>query len=147
MARTVNRQPFTVRTPSSNDVKDYFFNQVNWKGMNDNRNFLAVDQESFEECDNVYVDSEGLLRSRPSVRALNSNSNTVEIRVYGDFEVRILAVDVYYKICVQDKSQNIEYEFAGWYSGSGKFGYHFKNSRCIGSPYCPFGGMCRPLQP
>lgn len=68
MAKTFNRPPITVNTPSSSDVKQYFFNHFNWKGLSDNKNFLAVDQETFSDCNNVYVNEEGLLRSRPSLK-------------------------------------------------------------------------------
>ena len=49
MARTINRVPTTVPTPSNDNVKSYYFNHYNWKGINENDNFLAVDQESFED--------------------------------------------------------------------------------------------------
>ena len=68
MARTFNRQPYSVPTPSKNDVKDYFMTQANWKGLINNKNFLTVDQESFEEANNVYVDEEFVLKSRPSIK-------------------------------------------------------------------------------
>lgn len=68
MARTFNRNPLQVNTPSSNDVKNYFFNHCNWKGVNNDKNFLTVDQETFADAKNIYVDAEGLLRSRPSVK-------------------------------------------------------------------------------
>lgn len=66
MSRTFNRPPLSVSTPSASDVKQYFFNHYNWKGLNDDKNFLAADQETFSNCDNIYVDSEGLLKSRPA---------------------------------------------------------------------------------
>lgn len=68
MARTFNRNPLQVNTPSSKDVKNYFFNHYNWKGVNNDKNFLAVDQETFADAKNVYQNAEGLLRSRPSVK-------------------------------------------------------------------------------
>lgn len=68
MIKTFNRTPISVNTPDSNDVKNYFFNHYNWKGLCDDKNILAVDQETFSDCKNVYVDSEGLLRSRPSLK-------------------------------------------------------------------------------
>ena len=68
MARTFNRNPLQVNTPSSKDVKNYFFNHFNWKGLNTDKNFLAVDQETFADSKNVYQNAEGLLRSRPSVK-------------------------------------------------------------------------------
>lgn len=94
MARTFNRPPVQVNTPSCNDVKNYFFNHYNWKGLNDDKNVLAVDQETFQDCKNVYVDEEGLLRSRPSlkvkvVKYTNSGetyelSNIVNIWTFND---------------------------------------------------------------
>lgn len=71
MNRTFNRPPYTVRTPSSSDIKENYFNQNNWKGFVENKNFLNVDQESFEICNNVYVDDDGLLKSRPSFKSKN----------------------------------------------------------------------------
>lgn len=66
--RTVNRKPWTVGIISEDDMGYKYFNHYNWKGLYDNKNFLGVDQESFEYCTNVYVDSEGLLCSRPSLK-------------------------------------------------------------------------------
>ena len=68
MTKTFNRAPITVSTPSNSDIKQYFFNQYNWKGLNDDKNVLTVDQETFSDCNNVYVDEEGLLKSRPSLK-------------------------------------------------------------------------------
>lgn len=68
MAKTFNRRPLQVNTPSSNDVKNYFFNHCNWKGINKDKNFLTIDQETFADAKNVYIDAEGLLKSRPSVK-------------------------------------------------------------------------------
>ena len=68
MIKTFNRTPISVNTPNEKNIKNYFFNHYNWKGMCDDKNILAVDQETFSDCKNVYVDSEGLLRSRPSLK-------------------------------------------------------------------------------
>ena len=64
MARTINRTPYTVDEP---DISYKFFNHNNWKGMCDDKNFLGVDQESFADAKNVYIDAEGVLKTRPSV--------------------------------------------------------------------------------
>lgn len=83
MGVTYNRRPVSTPVPSSNDAKHYFFNHYNWKGINQNRNFLAVDQETFEDSDNIYVDDENLLKSRPPLRQLNAPEN----KKIKDFEV------------------------------------------------------------
>ena len=68
MVRTVNRQPYTVKQLDYVDVKYKFFNHSNWKGVCDDKNYLGIDQETFADSKNIYVDSEGLLKSRPSVK-------------------------------------------------------------------------------
>lgn len=81
MANTFNRRPLNVNIPSSSDIKQYFFNQYNWKGITDTTNFLAVDQETFSDANNVYVNEEGMLRSRPCVKIktikINNNGQDV----------------------------------------------------------------------
>jgi len=79
MSRTFNRAPISVNTPSSSDIKNYYFNHCNWKGLTDNKNFLAVDQESFADCNNVYVDSKNLLRSRPSIKKSTTTVDTITL--------------------------------------------------------------------
>ena len=66
--RTVNREPKATRIIGKNGLGYKYFNQFEWKGLYDNRNFLGVDQKSFEYCTNVYIDGEGLLCSRPSIK-------------------------------------------------------------------------------
>ena len=89
-SKTFNRRPYAVNTPSSSDVKNYFLSQANWKGLIQNKNFLAVDQESFEDCNNVYVDNTNVLKSRPSVKRKAVISNTIaslnleNVHHYGD---------------------------------------------------------------
>lgn len=89
-SKTFNRRPYTVNTPSSSDIKNYFLNQANWKGLIQNKNFLAVDQESFEDCNNVYVDNTNVLKSRPSVKRkavvadVIANLNLENVHHYGD---------------------------------------------------------------
>ena len=89
-SKTFNRRPYTVNMPSSSDIKNYFLNQANWKGLIQNKNFLAVDQESFEDCNNVYVDNTNVLKSRPSVKRkavvadIIASLNLENVHHYGD---------------------------------------------------------------
>lgn len=90
MAKTFNRIPAQFNTPSSNDVKSYFFNHHNWKGVCKNDNFLAVDQETFEDSNNIYVNAEGLLRSRPAIKRREVNKNKIQqIWAFGDIIVKL----------------------------------------------------------
>lgn len=82
MVRTINRQPYTVKQLDYGDVKYKFFNHSNWKGVCDDKNYLGVDQETFADSKNVYVDSEGLLKSRPSVKLDGLSSLFQKVNLY-----------------------------------------------------------------
>ena len=75
MARTFNRLPYSLNTPSNSDIKTNSFVHTNWKGINIDKNFLEADQQTFADAKNVYVDSEGLLRSRPSSKITHVRTN------------------------------------------------------------------------
>lgn len=88
MARTFNRYPMSVDTPDKEDIKDYFFNQYNWKGICEDKNYLAVDQYTSADAKNVYVDSEGMLRSRPSLKAFTNNLGKIlDVQLFGKLNV------------------------------------------------------------
>jgi hypothetical protein len=84
MGMTYNRRPVGVSVPSSNDAKHQFFNHYNWKGINQNNNFLAVDQETFSDSNNVYIDDEGLLKSRPSLKYFRGTNKIKDFEILGD---------------------------------------------------------------
>lgn len=67
MARTFNRRPVTIDGPDKSDIKNYTFTYEQWKGIDDGKNFLSVDQSTFSDAQNMYIDSEGLLSSRPAM--------------------------------------------------------------------------------
>ena len=66
--KTYNRNPLSFSTPSSSSLSENYFVHSNWKGISDNKNVLTVDEETFAVSNNVYVDEEGLLKSRPSLK-------------------------------------------------------------------------------
>ena len=68
-SRTVNRRPYSVDV-SSSEIDYKYFNHINWKGLCTDKNYFNLDQETFEDCKNVYIDSEGLLKSRPAFKGL-----------------------------------------------------------------------------
>lgn len=68
MARTYNRRPVLQNGPDEADIKNYTFSYDSWKGICDAKDFLAVDQSTFADAENMYIDSEGLLSSRPSIK-------------------------------------------------------------------------------
>ena len=84
MARTFNRRPVAIDGPNNSDIKNYTFNYEQWKGIDDGKNFLSVDQSTFSDAQNMYIDSEGLLSSRPSFK------HTSLMNVYADTDVEAI---------------------------------------------------------
>ena len=68
MAITVNRNPVTVNT-SSKANRDYsqYFNHVQFKGLCSNQNVDTIDPSTFADVENLYVDSDDTLASRPKL--------------------------------------------------------------------------------
>lgn len=87
--RTINRQPYTVKQLDYDDIKYKFFNHSNWKGVCDDKNYLSVDQETFADSKNIYVDSEGILKSRPSVKLMTQDGlqEIYDIWTFGQWTV------------------------------------------------------------
>lgn len=73
MARTINRQPWNVRSLDYGDTGYKYFGYSDWKGKCTNKNFIGVDQETFEDCNNVYIDRDNILRSRPAIKYVKSD--------------------------------------------------------------------------
>lgn len=89
MTRTINRQPWTVRSIDYDDTGYKYFGYSDWKGKCTNKNFIGVDQETFEDCSNVYVDRDSVLRSRPALKknAELSKGNTLKLYTFGPWRV------------------------------------------------------------
>ena len=68
MPITTNRTPVSVSTASANFNQPRYFNQVSWSGLNNNRNIATIDQQSFNDCNNVYLDVNEVLCSRPAIK-------------------------------------------------------------------------------
>ena len=73
MGRTINRQPWNVRSLNYGDSGYKYFGYSDWKGKCTNKNFIGVDQETFEDCNNVYIDRDNILRSRPAIKYVKSD--------------------------------------------------------------------------
>lgn len=87
MAKTINRIPVQVRV---NTIKDYFFNHTNWKGLCTSKNILTVDQETFAQCDNVYVNTNKILSSRPSIIKYNQYGITNIVNEWSFDDILVL---------------------------------------------------------
>ena len=79
MGRTVNRNPLSVDVKS---LDEQYFNFAEFHGINSNKNYITIDQQSFEDSENVYVDQNGQLSTRPPVKQvtiLPANESIVQM--------------------------------------------------------------------
>jgi len=88
VTRTVNRQVTQVPVKGT-DTR--FFNHLEWHGLNNNKNAMGIDQMTFEDCNNVYVNTNNVLASRPPIvqsNQFNSSYGTiVNTWVFGDIQI------------------------------------------------------------
>lgn len=112
--RTIKRNVNSIDTSLGdydNIVK--YFQQVEWKGIIENKNLFTTDQLSQADAKNVYVDSHGSLVSRPVLcreplptDILPTTSELVDFITYGKVKIYISKGDTY-KITVVGTSTAI----------------------------------------
>ena len=100
--RTVKRRPFNVDV-NVDENKEYF-SHTNWKGLYNSQNHFAVDQETFEDCKNVFMDSEGVLKSRPGLKMMSANGLSSIERCWTFSNVTVYLTSDGYLHFVQDKT-------------------------------------------
>lgn len=94
MARSTFR-----RTPLQNDV-DFgglnggLFRYTKFGGLCDNRNDAVIDQETFADCKNVFVDTNELLTSRPPFKFLDDETYIVKKWVFGEYTLQFHRVPI-----------------------------------------------------
>ena len=94
MARSTFR-----RTPLQNDV-DFgglnggFFRYTKFGGLCDNRNDAVIDQETFADCKNVFVDTNELLTSRPPFKFLDDEAYIVKKWVFVEYTLQFHRVPI-----------------------------------------------------
>lgn len=97
--RTINRQPYTVKQLDYDNIDYKFFNHSEWKGIAESSNYIAVDQETFADAQNMYIDKEGMLHSRPSIKPCNVVNNfadkgkIIDVKVFNQYIVVIVSDD------------------------------------------------------
>lgn len=84
--RTYNNSPLSVSTAG---IDESYFNFPEFKGICDNKNYISIDQQTFVEAKNVYVDNNNQLSSRPKLQAISvftdPNTQIIEIINLGAF--------------------------------------------------------------
>lgn len=101
--RTIRRNPMSVEV---NSLSEQYFNFAQYGGINSNKNYVGVNQYSFEDANNVYVDQNSQLHTRPPIKSI-----TIDVFEPNEYPIDIVKVN------------NIT--FYKTYNGSG-YKYRFK---------------------
>lgn len=86
MTHTFNRRPYSVNIPADTTG---FFGQSQFKGICTNKNDVNIDQTSFADANNVYVDEGGVLVSRPPFKFSEGEANIIEQWTFGAYTLRL----------------------------------------------------------
>jgi hypothetical protein len=89
MARTIKRQPFTVSTSSNAYTKPQTLIQAEFKGFSDVKNDVLADQMSFASTENIYVDDNMLLVSRPPFKFYDREARIIKQWNFGPYRLRL----------------------------------------------------------
>ena len=88
MVKTYNRAPLQLNTPNSKDIKEQYDRHFEWSGYVEDENVATVDQNSLSNCNNIFIDSDGILRSRPALTPLAYvNRSVVRHWTFADINV------------------------------------------------------------
>ena len=94
MIRTVNRQPMSVPIKGN---KDKFFNQVEFKGLCDKQNDVTVDAQTFSDVENMFVDDNNILTSRPPLKFYDGEAHIVDQWFFGSYGLRLYRIQTQMK--------------------------------------------------
>ena len=83
--RTIRRNPLSV---DIGGINEKYFNFAQFAGINSNKNYVGVNQYSFEDANNVYVDQNNQLHTRPPIK-----TKTVDVLPVGEKPVDIVKVN------------------------------------------------------
>ena len=76
---TIRRNPMSTNT---NSLSEQYMNFLEYKGLNTNKNYVSIDQETFTEVNNMYVNQENQLSTRPPEKIFVINSEWKVVKVW-----------------------------------------------------------------
>lgn len=76
---TIRRNPMST---STNSLSEQYMNFLEYKGLNTNKNYVSIDQETFTEVNNMYVNQENQLSTRPPEQIFVINSEWKVVKVW-----------------------------------------------------------------
>lgn len=98
--RTVKRSPRVFDDNIGNINK--YLNQTEFKGINEDKNIFAIDQETMSDANNVYIDDKKRLVSRPTLQkdtlpkdAVATGYSLIDIKEFANCKIYISKKDTY----------------------------------------------------
>lgn len=85
--RTIKRNPIQI-DPDNYELNEQYFNFASFDGINSNKNYVGVNQYSFEDANNVYVDQNSQLHTRPPIKSM-----TISVLEPNEYPVDIVKVN------------------------------------------------------
>lgn len=90
MALTFRRQPLDASVNKTSYTQPLFLNQLEFKGLCDNKNDIIIEQSSFADVKNVYVDENNILASRPPLKFdADGEAYIIDQWIFGNYVLRL----------------------------------------------------------
>lgn len=107
MPRTIRRTPFTVSV-DNDDFNINIFNQAEFSGICTDKNDITTDPMTFSAAENVYVDENNILISRPPVKFYDGEGYILKEWTFGSYVIRYQRLLVDEDLNKVDNFSNIE---------------------------------------
>lgn len=88
--RTYNREPLSFSTNSRDYAQQSIWSQAQFKGLCDDKNDSTIDQLTFTSVNNLLVDDDGLLISRPPLKR-EEGIGIIEEWRFGKYTLRLIS--------------------------------------------------------
>lgn len=107
MPKTVNRRVQGVNTVNYSDLDYQYQNMSTPSGIDESKNFVAVDQNSLAEADNVYINDDGVLSSRPAIKSITIPYISSDTRIVDLINVNGI---IFYHL-LKDNKYSVAFEY------------------------------------
>lgn len=89
--KIVNRQPFSIDY-DLDDINQGIFVMSEFKGICDNENDVTIDQSTFSDANNIYVDTNNVLQSRSPIKFNDNTGHIVNQWYFGEYGIRLVEI-------------------------------------------------------
>lgn len=89
--KIVNRQPFSIDY-DLDDINQGIFVMSEFKGICDNKNDVTIDQSTFSDANNIYVNTNNVLQSRSPIKFNDNTGHIVNQWYFGEYGIRLVEI-------------------------------------------------------